>query len=80
LEIDTALSWNIHIDSVINKLTTVCFMIRSVRPYMSYSSLLKIYYSLFHSILSYGIIFWEQATYTKNFFIQRKRCSFNNRI
>jgi hypothetical protein len=34
LEIDSTLSWNIHIDSVINKLTTVCFMIRSVRPYI----------------------------------------------
>jgi hypothetical protein len=33
-------------------------MIRSVRPFMSYSSLLMIYYSLFHSILSYWIGGW----------------------
>jgi hypothetical protein len=59
LKIDV-LSWNIHIDSVINKLTIVCFMIRSVRPYMTQSSLVNIYYSLFHLVLSYGIVFWGQ--------------------
>jgi hypothetical protein len=47
-------------------------MIRSVRPYMSYSSLLKISYSLFHSILSYNIIYLGQATYTKKLFWYRK--------
>jgi hypothetical protein len=57
LEIHNALSWYIHIDSVINKLTTVCFMIRSVRPYMSYSSLLKIYFlcfSLYYHMVLYS--------------------------
>jgi hypothetical protein len=53
LEINNALSQNVHTDSVINKLTTVCFMIRLVRPHMSHSSLLKIYYSV-----SFYIITW----------------------
>jgi hypothetical protein len=73
LEIDNTLSWNIHIDSINNKLTTVCFMIRLVRPYMSSSSSVKIYHSLFHSLLSYGIIFWGQATNTKKLFLTQKR-------
>jgi hypothetical protein len=57
LKIDDVLSWNIHIESVINKLTTVCFMLRSARPFMTQSSLVNIYYSLFHLVLSYGIVF-----------------------
>jgi hypothetical protein len=73
LKIDYVCSWNIHIESVINKLTTVCFMIRSVRPFMTKSSLVNIYYSLFHSVLSYGIVFWGQATNTKKLFILQKR-------
>jgi hypothetical protein len=56
LEVGNVLSWNIHIDLVINTLTTVCFMIRSVRPYMSDSSMMKIYYSLFH--LYYHMVFY----------------------
>jgi hypothetical protein len=55
LVMDNALSRNLHIVNVINKLTRVCYMIRSVKPYMSFSSLIMIYYCLFHSSLSYGI-------------------------
>jgi hypothetical protein len=39
LEIDNLLSWNLHIDKVINKLTVICFMLRAAKPYMSPSSL-----------------------------------------
>jgi hypothetical protein len=73
LKIDDVLSWNIYIDSVINKLTIVCFMIRSVRPHMTQSSLVNTCYSLFHSVLSYGIVFWGQATNNKKLFILQKR-------
>jgi hypothetical protein len=70
---DNTLSWNLHIENVINKLTRVCYIIRSVKPYMSSSSLVTIYYSLFHSILSYGIIFWGQSTNSKKLFMLQKR-------
>jgi hypothetical protein len=58
LKIDYVLSWNKHIDSVINKLTTVCFMLRSVMPYMTQSSLVNIYVlcfiQYFHMVLYFG--------------------------
>jgi hypothetical protein len=73
LVMDNTLSWNLHIDNVINKLTTVCYMIRSVKPYMSLSSLVMIYYSLFHTTLSYGIIFWGQSSNSKKLFMLQKR-------
>jgi hypothetical protein len=73
LEIDNTLSWNLHIHTVVNKLTRVFFMIRSVKPYMSLSSLMKIYYSLFYSMLSYSIIFWGQASNSKRLFLSQKR-------
>jgi hypothetical protein len=66
------LSWNLHIENVINKLTRICYMIRSVKPYTSSSSLVTIYYSLFHSILSYGIIFWGQSTNSKKLMLQKR--------
>jgi hypothetical protein len=49
--------WTIHIDSVFNKLTTVCFMIRSVRPYMTLSSLVNIilcFIQYSHMVLYFG--------------------------
>jgi hypothetical protein len=68
LEIENTLSWNLHIDNIIKTLT-VCFMLRSVKPYMTLSSLTIICYSLFHSVLSYGIIYWGHATNGRNLFI-----------
>jgi hypothetical protein len=48
-------------------------MIRSVKPYMSSSSLVMVYYSLFYTTLSYGIIFWGQSTNSNKLFKLQKR-------
>ena len=45
-----------HIDNILPKLSSACYAMRSVKPYMSQQMLLAIYYSCFHSIMSYGII------------------------
>jgi hypothetical protein len=73
LEIDNALSWNVHINHIIIKLTTICYLLRALKPFTSCLSLLTCYYSLFHSILSYGIIFWGQATGSNKVFVLQKR-------
>jgi hypothetical protein len=56
-----------------NKLTSVCFMLRSAKPFISPASLLTVYYSLFHSVLSYGIIFWGHSSSTQRLFVLQKR-------
>jgi hypothetical protein len=48
-------------------------MLRAAKPFISHSSLLTIYYSLFHSVLSYGIVFWGQSANTQKLFIIQKR-------
>jgi hypothetical protein len=54
LKTENKLSWNPHTDNVIKKLTIVCYMLRSAKPYITLSSLTMIYYSLFHSVLYSG--------------------------
>jgi hypothetical protein len=73
LEIDNILSWNLHMDKIMNKLTSVCFMLRTIKPYTSPSSLIMLYYSLFHSTLSYGIIIWGHSSNSQRLFILQKR-------
>jgi hypothetical protein len=73
LTIDDTLSWNLHIDNVMKRLTSVCYMIRAVKPYMSFSSLIMIYYSLFHSVLAYGILFWGISSSSVKLFKLQKR-------
>jgi len=73
LNINNTLSWTTHIDKIIPKLCSACFAVRSVRPFVSQQMLRMIYISYFHSILSYGIIFWGQSSYSLQVFRLQKR-------
>jgi hypothetical protein len=58
---DSSSSWKNHIDGFMIKLSKECYAIRSLRPFMSYESLRMIYYSYFHTVMSYGIMFWSHS-------------------
>jgi hypothetical protein len=73
LSVDNTLTWKTHLDLLINKLSTACYVIQAVKPYMSHSTLITIYYSLFHSVMAYGIIFWGNSTNSSRIFKIQKR-------
>ena len=73
LIIDSNLSWKKHIDDIIPKLNNACFAIRSVKPFMLLEVMKLIYFSYFHSVLSYGIIFWGNSVHSKHIFKIQKR-------
>ena len=68
LDIDSSLSWKNHIDQMMFKLNRACYAVRYVKHFMSKDTLRTIYFSYFHSILSYGIIFWGKSAYSSNIF------------
>jgi hypothetical protein len=72
LTVNCTLSWRDHIDLVTKKLSTICYLIRNIKPYLSSSTLKMIYYSLFHSIMSYGIIFWGNSPHSSVIFKMQK--------
>jgi len=71
--IDNNLSWNCHIDQMIPKLNKAAYIIRSLKPLLSFESLKMVYFSTVHSIISYGIIFWDISTHSKIIFKIQKR-------
>jgi hypothetical protein len=71
--IDSNLSWKQHIDSIIPKLSKACFAVRSIKPFMSLEVMRLIYFSYFHTVLSYGIIFWRNSVHSKYIFKIQKR-------
>jgi hypothetical protein len=73
LTLDSALSWKPHIDQLITKLNSACYVIRSLKSIMSLENLRMIYFSNVHSILSYGIIFWGYSSYANTVFKIQKR-------
>ena len=72
LDTGSSLSWKNHIDQTMFKLRTACYAIGYVKHFMSQDTLRTIYFSYFHSILLYGIIFWGNSAYSSNIFNIKK--------
>jgi len=73
LTLDNSLSWKKHIKAIVPKLTAATFAMRVVQSFLSLDSRKLIYCSYFHSILTYGIIFWGNSHYSNAIFKMQKR-------
>jgi hypothetical protein len=73
LIIDNKLSWKGHINYIIPKLSSACYVMRTVKPHVSHNTLKIIYYSYFHSIMNYGLLFWGSSTESTKIFKLQKR-------
>jgi hypothetical protein len=58
LTLDNTFSWKNHIDTIVPKLSSASFTVRAVKPFLSQESLRIVYFSYFHSIMTYGLVFW----------------------
>ena len=73
LIIDNTLSWKNHITEITPKLNKACYVIRTLTFLKSPELLRMVYFSYFHSIMSYGIIFWGNSHHSVNIFKIQKR-------
>jgi hypothetical protein len=73
LTLDSTLSWKPHIDQLISKLNSACYVIRSLKSLTPLETLRMIYFSSVHSIISYGLIFWGNSSYSNTIFKLQKR-------
>ena len=56
------------------RLSTTCYLTQNIKPYLSNSMMMMmIYHSIFHSIMSYGIIFWVNSSHSSVIFKLQKR-------
>jgi len=70
IQIDNHLKWRNYIDQIHHKLSVACYMVRQM---YHNDNLISIYFAYFHSVASYGIIFWVNSSYsTKIFTLQNK--------
>jgi len=73
LIIDNTLSWKNHITEIALKLNKACYVIRTLTFLKSPDLLRMVYFSYFHSIMSYGIIFWGNSHHSVNIFKIQKQ-------
>ena len=71
--IEYTLSWKVHIDHHLPKLCVPCYSVRTVKPFMCQKNLNSVYCSYFHSLMTYGIIFWGNSTHSIHVFRLHER-------
>lgn len=71
LVLDYRLKWDFHIELILKKTKYLVFIFRKLSKIMKQKTLMIVYYALFHSILSYGIIAWGGAYPTQIILLQR---------
>jgi len=73
LTLDNLLTWRTHIDTTVPRLSSACFALRLLKPFLSWDSLKMVYFSHFHSIMTYGLIFWGTSRHSSIIFRLQKR-------
>jgi hypothetical protein len=73
LTLDNTFSWKSHVDAGVPRLISACFAVRAVKPFLSQESLKMVYFSYFHPIMSYGLVFGGNSYHSNTVFKLQKR-------
>jgi hypothetical protein len=70
---ERACTWKAHISQLRPKLCKTCYSVRVINPILPAETLKMVYYSYFHSLLTYGIIFGGSSSFSEQIFRIQKR-------
>jgi hypothetical protein len=73
MHLDCNLTWKAHIDNLMKKLSSICFMLRKLLPTAKRKMLRMVYFAHFYSKIIYDIIFWGSSLSMRNVFKIQKR-------
>ena len=71
--LDQKLTWNPHIEALLPKLSSHCFLMRNIRSTVSQEILRLTYFGLVQSSITYGLIHWGQASDAVQVFRAQKK-------
>jgi hypothetical protein len=72
ITIDNASYWKNSSDQLIPKLRTACYAVRTIKSLMSENILIMVDSACFHSVMSYGVVFWGNSPYSSKIFYCKK--------
>ena len=73
IHLDNHLNWKDHSDQIIPKLSAACYAVRRMYHISNNNTLKSIYFSYFHSVVKYRIIFWGNSSNSKKIFTLQKK-------
>ncbi|GBP11946.1 hypothetical protein EVAR_72610_1 [Eumeta japonica] len=66
ITLDDRLQWGPHISKLAKRLSSAAYAVKKMRNLSDVETARLIYFGCFHSLMSYGILFWENG-YSENF-------------
>lgn len=73
ITLDSKLQWGAHIETLSYRLSSAIYAIRKIRKLTDVPTARLVYFSYFHSLLSYGLILWGSAADINAVFLLQKR-------
>ena len=73
ITLDSRLQWGPHLTSLAGRLSSAAYAVRKIRQFTNVDTARLVYFSYFHSIMSYGILLWGRAADIESIFILQKR-------
>ena len=68
-----SINWNNHIQCIIPKLSSACYIMRRLKPIMPTNTIKIACYSYFNAVMTYGLSFWGNSPHSiKIFKLQKK--------
>lgn len=71
--LDSKLQWHAHIATLAGKLSSAAYAVRRIRQLTNVETARLVYFSYFHSVMSYGILLWGKAADIQTIFVLQKR-------
>ena len=72
LQLDSHRTWMTHINSLLYKLSTVCFIMRTLFHILNADTLRIVYFVHFHTLIKYSVIFWGTSKTVHKVFLIKK--------
>ncbi|CAK1581342.1 unnamed protein product [Parnassius mnemosyne] len=73
ITLDAKLQWGPHISKLASRLSSAAYAVKKIRSLTSVETARLVYFSYFHSIMSYGILLWGNAADSETIFVLQKR-------
>ena len=73
LKLDNNMNWKNHVVKTLPKLSRACHAVRAMYSLSSLNTLKIIYFTYFHSVINYGIIFWGNSSKSNKIFLAQKK-------
>ncbi|CAK1577859.1 unnamed protein product [Parnassius mnemosyne] len=73
ITLDAKFQWGPHISKLASRLSSAAYAVKKIRGLTSVETARLVYFSYFHSIMSYGILLWGNAADSETIFVLQKR-------